>query len=392
MTIRPRPLLHVAQISFFNDPQGRSPTQLLEAWATLVDVAEAASHAGVRVAVVQASVHSEQLERNGVRYYFLPFGAASGIAGYVALGERLRELDPDVLHVHGLGFPRDVLSLAAAVPSVPIILQDHASRPPRLWRRRSWRAGMSVAAGISFCAREQAHPFASVGLVHARMRVYEIPESTSRFTPGDREQARRLTNVRGDPAVLWVGHLDANKDPLTVLAGVSAAARLLPGLQLFCCFGVAPLLRLVKDRIANDSYLRDRVSLLGQVPHERIEQLMRAADLFVLGSHREGSGYSLIEALACGLPPVVTDIPSFRSLTGVGAVGTLWACGDSHALGEALQSAAARTSEGARAEVRAHFDRELSFGALGSKLAAMYTDVMERNRRMSSARCATQDA
>ena len=51
---------------------------------------------------------------------------------------------------------------------------------------------------------------------------------------------------------------------------------------------------------------------------------MRAADLFVLGSHREGSGYSLIEALACGLPPIVTDIPSFRSLTGAGVVGALW--------------------------------------------------------------------
>ena len=45
---------------------------------------------------------------------------------------------------------------------------------------------------------------------------------------------------------------------------------------------------------------------------------MQAADLFVLGSHREGSGYSLIEALACGLPPVVTDIHAFRTLTGCG--------------------------------------------------------------------------
>ena len=62
---------------------------------------------------------------------------------------------------------------------------------------------------------------------------------------------------------------------------------------------------------------------------------MRAADVFVLGSHREGSGYSLIEALACGLPPVVTDIPSFRSLTAAGAVGALWPCGDARALGDA---------------------------------------------------------
>jgi glycosyltransferase involved in cell wall biosynthesis len=113
------------------------------------------------------------------------------------------------------------------------------------------------------------------------------------------------------------------------------------------------------------------------VSHETIEQLMRAADLFVLGSHHEGSGYSLIEALACGLPPIVTDIPSFRSLTGNGAVGTLWRCGDSRALCDALISA--RIDFDARAAVRAHFDRELSMHSLGRKLAAMYVAVHERN-------------
>ena len=189
-----------------------------------------------------------------------------------------------------------------------------------------------------------------------------------------------MTGLKGDPAVLWVGHLNANKDPLTVLDGIGAAARELPGLRLFCCFGAAPLLRDVHDRIAADPNLRDRVHLLGPVPHERIEQLMRAADLFVLGSHHEGSGYSLIEALACGLPPVVTNIPSFRSLTGAGAVGQLWPCDDPIALCEAVRSIAAQVNSKMRAAVRAHFDLELSSDALGRKLAAMYEDVLGRWR------------
>jgi len=105
---------------------------------------------------------------------------------------------------------------------------------------------------------------------------------------------------------------------------------------------------------------------------------MRATDIFVLGSHREGSGYSLIEALACGLPPVVTDIPSFRSLTGAGLVGELWPCDDPIALSQALQSVARQDSSEMRATVRAHFERELSFNALGVKLMAMYEDVLVR--------------
>jgi glycosyltransferase involved in cell wall biosynthesis len=149
-------------------------------------------------------------------------------------------------------------------------------------------------------------------------------------------------------------------------------------LQLYCCFGIAPLMREVRARIAAERGLRGKVHLLGSVPHATIEELMRAADLFVLGSHRESTGYSLIEALSCGLPPVVTDIPSFRSLTGGGAVGALWRCGDPLSLYEALLSVAARADSQARLAVRAHFERESSFGALGSKLVAMYHELLER--------------
>jgi glycosyltransferase involved in cell wall biosynthesis len=381
MTIMQHRLLHVAQISFFSDPQARSPAELLDAWPSLGDVAEAASGAGIRISVVQASSHTQRIDRRGVSYYFQPFGEGQrGAAQNAAFGELLGRLAPDVFHVHGLGFPRDSLLLASLAPGVPIILQDHANGPPRFWRRPLWRRQMSVTAGIAFCALTQARPFADAGLLHSETQLYEIPESTSRFMPGDREDARRITGLDGDPAVLWVGHLNANKDPLTVLDGISAAVRELPRLRLFCCFGVAPLLREVQTRIARDPALRGRVHLIGRVPHERIEQLMRAADLFVLGSHREGSGYSVIEALACGLPPVVTDIPSFRSLTGAGSVGKHWPCNDPLALCQALQSIACRGGSEMRATVRAHFERELSFNALGVKLMAMYEDVLARKR------------
>jgi hypothetical protein len=87
----------------------------------------------------------------------------------------------------------------------------------------------------------------------------------------------------------------------------------------------------------------------------------------------------------------VTDIPSFRALTGAGAVGRLWPCGDGRALGVALQSLAASADHDVRAGVREHFDRQLSFDALGAKLANMYVEVVENNRRSSSAQCPAKD-
>ncbi len=364
------PSLHVAQLGFHVDSQGREPAKLLQAWPTLVDVAEAARGAGLRVSVVQACSRAGILYRNGVRYRFFAPGAD--------VPDLVGGLDPDVIHVHGLCFPREVLRIAAHLPSVPILLQDHASRPPRLWRRPLHRRAFAAASAVAFCARPQSWPFEQTRLIQAGTSIRVIAESTSRFMPGAQAEARARTGLAGRPCLLWVGHLSANKDPLTVLEGVSRAAEALPGLELWCCFGEAPLRRAVEARIERDARLRGRVHLLGRRPHAEIESLMRAADVFVAGSHREGSGYALIEALACGLPPLVTDIPSFQALTGDGAVGRLWWRGDAQSLADELLGIAAKVGPAWRVRIRAHFERELSPVALGKRLEETYRGIAAR--------------
>jgi glycosyltransferase involved in cell wall biosynthesis len=374
-------MLRVAQISFFADPQERAPADLLSAWPTVTDTAECAVQGGVAVSVIQAAAQRETLLRNGIAFHFLRCDRPERDAAQRAqLAALLTELAPDVLHVQGLGFPAQVCALASLVTHIPIVLQDHASPLPRFWRRGPLRRCAQRIAGVAFCARAQAQPFTAAGVFGPQLPIYEIPESSSRFLPADRRAARAAAQVDGDPLLLWIGHLDDNKDPLTVLDGVAAAVEQLPGLVLACCYVRAPLLAAVQQRIANDQRLRSRVKLLGPVPHERVQLLLQAADLFVLGSHREGSGYSLIEAMACGASPVVTDIPSFRSLTGHGAVGRLWPCGEGAALAAAIVDLAACDQSAERQRVRAHFEAELSFAAVGRKLAAMYADLHTRAR------------
>ncbi|HEU4781538.1 MAG TPA: glycosyltransferase family 4 protein [Steroidobacteraceae bacterium] len=372
--------MHVVQISFFVDPLRRAPEQLLGAWHSLADIAIAARTSVTRVTVVQASMVEGICSREGVEFHFVaPVGAGAPLTRAPAFAALLGRLRADIYHVHGLGFAREVLGLRKLAPRTPIFLQDHADRPPRFWRRALWRRAVALAAGVSFCARAQADPFARARHLAPHIEVFEIPESTSRFTPGDRTEARAATGVHGEPALLWVGHLDDNKDPLTVLDGVALAARDVPRLQLWCCYGTAPLLERVRARLADDPMLRDRVHLLGRVPHERVQELMRAADLFVLGSHREGSSFSLIEALASGLTPLVTDIPSLRALTGDGQVGALWKCGDGQSLARAIRDIACRPAGELRSQARAHFEAELSSVAIGQRFAAAYTRLTGRD-------------
>ncbi|HWK88509.1 MAG TPA: glycosyltransferase family 4 protein, partial [Longimicrobium sp.] len=168
------------------------------------------------------------------------------------------------------------------------------------------------------------------------------------------------------------------KDPLTVLDAFARAAPRLPDVRLWMVYGDAPLLDAVRARIDGDEVLRGRVRLLGRVPHARIETLCRAADFFVSASRREGAGYALLEALACGAVPLLADIPAHRRITRGGAVGGLFPAGDADALAALLVEHAGRPRAEARRHAREHFDRHLSFAALGRELRDAYEQLARR--------------
>jgi glycosyltransferase involved in cell wall biosynthesis len=371
--------MRVVQLNLHPAPQGMAPEALFAHWPTLADLPEAVAASGVDVTVLQAAHHATRFVRHGVDYRFMDFrGIASPRPRARRVLEVLRAEMPDVLHVHSLACAEEAFAIAQALPSLPIVLQDHADRVPNWWRRSAWRRWMRSVDAVAFTATPLAHRFESTGVFPPTLRVVAIPESSSRFTPGSRDAARLATGITGAPAVLWVGHLNDNKDPLTVLDGFARMAAKVPEARLYLAYGNAPLMDAVRRRIDGDGRLADRVHLLGNVPHAEVETLMRAADVYVSGSHAESCGFALLEAMACGIAPVVTDIPSFRELTGNGAVGRLYPAGDVTACAEALLGAARNRPP--RELVREHFQARLSFPALGRRWASVYAQLHDVRR------------
>ena len=82
--------------------------------------------------------------------------------------------------------------------------------------------------------------------------------------------------------------------------------------------------------------LGGRVALLGAVPHERLEELYIAADLFVLASRYEGYGIAFAEAMAHGLPMIGTRAGAIPDTVPAGA-GILVPPDDADALAQALR-------------------------------------------------------
>ena len=80
--------------------------------------------------------------------------------------------------------------------------------------------------------------------------------------------------------------------------------------------------------------------VLGPVSDEELEGLYLAADLFALPSTKEGFGLAVLEALAAGLPAVVSDLDVFRTYLSDGDSALMAPVGDHAALAEALVRAA----------------------------------------------------
>ncbi|KJV36809.1 glycosyltransferase family 4 protein [Luteibacter yeojuensis] len=372
--------MRVVQLNLHPAPAGMPPAELFLHWTSLADIPEAVAAGGPRVTVLQAADHDTRFTRHGIDYVFVDLrDATSPRARGRRVADLLRTRMPDVLHIHSLACAEEAAAIAHALPALPILLQDHADRVPNWWRRPAWRRWMRSVDAVAFTAPLLAQRFQAAGLFPPALRVFAIPESSCRFTPGQRDAARAASGVDGAPAVAWVGHLNENKDPLAVLDGFARLAAEVPGARLHCVYGRAPLLDAVRARIDGDTRLTGRVRLIGSVPHGEVETLMRAADIYVSGSHAESCGFALLEAMACGTVPVVTDIPSFRELTGNGAVGRLYPAGDGARCGDALLAVA--RSQPPRELVREYFQQYLSFPAMGRRWAAAYAQLADARRR-----------
>ncbi|HYN42720.1 MAG TPA: glycosyltransferase, partial [Thermoanaerobaculia bacterium] len=117
------------------------------------------------------------------------------------------------------------------------------------------------------------------------------------------------------------------------------------------------------------------VHLIGEVRHADLASQFSSADLFLTSSPAEGSNFALLEALACGTPPVASDIPAHRVLTGNGAVGRLFDVGDAESCARALVAVASSLSDEARSAARRHFDESLGWAAVARQAVRAYESL-----------------
>ena len=386
--------MRIVQVNYAFDEALADPEALLAEYTTLTGWSEALAAGGAeRVMVAQRFRRNATLTRNRIDYIFCRDEGDAHPRPWTwprRLHQAVADVQPDIVHLNGLIFPVQTWLLRQVLPRrSALVVQDHGSGEPlvggstpdglRLPRRLRQR-GLRKADGFMFSAAGQELAWRAAGLIAPTQQVYRVMEASTTLRRMERATARQATGVDGAPAVLWVGRLNGNKDPLTVLDGFETSLARLPEATLTMIYSAEDLLPAVQDRLRGSSALRRCVRLVGRVPHRLMPAFYSAADLFVLGSHHEGSGYALLEALACGVAPVVTDIPPFRVMTAEGSIGALWTPGDLSGFARALVEVAGRGAEYWRGRILEHFDRALSWAAVGAEAMKAYRDAVMKRR------------
>jgi Glycosyltransferase len=384
--------MKVVIVNFSYDPQAASEEALCRLYYTTTGWAEALQRKGVQVIVMGRFSRESQLCMKGVEYYFHQDHFPPSLSSWqIPLGflKKIVACNADVIHLHDFSLSLQTVLLRLLIKrKTAIVLQHHGGGaiPSRKMKLHNWL--QRVADAYFFTTIEQGALWFGKDSKQAK-KVLPVMEGATFFNYAtrdagralhcaDKAQARILTGMHGTPVFLWVGRLDRNKDPLTVLTGFKQVVTHLPQARLYMIYSSSQLETAVRSQINASPVLSASVTMLGAVPHDQMQLYYESADYFVLGSHAEGSSYALSEALSCGCIPIVTDIPGLRAMTDNGRLGCLWQAGNARAFVEAVFRVTSQSIPEASSACRRFWIDNLSFEAIADKAISHYQQVAQR--------------
>ena len=243
---------------------------------------------------------------------------------------RLRRLRPDLVHVAfcWTSYGASILWLArqCRLPAVISVHNAFPLEPFSAWQRPRLQDAFRCVKGVYAVSPSAMQHFLALyrDMLAPATRLAVIPNGVDTDTfivsPARRLLARRELGLPPDALVLGcVARLSAQKRPQALLALFARLAPRFPDLYLVLV-GTGPLEAMLRLQVAQLGLAR-RVLFAGFRQH--IELLMPAFDLHLLLSKNEGFGIATIEAMACGVPAVGTDVPGTHDILHDSAGGLL---------------------------------------------------------------------
>lgn len=237
-------------------------------------------------------------------------GSPRGAVAHVRWIRRLlRELRPDVVHAHWLpGFA----FFAAVAGARPLVAMAWGSDVLRARRSQTLANRVALRRADVAMADSQALLERLVALGAGRCELVNWGVDLSLFRPGDREALRAELGLGDGPVVLSPRSLMPVYNPRVIVDAWARVAAERDDVQL-----VLKHMGVVRE-VLGELPFPDRVHVVGHVDYERMPAYYAAADACVSIASSDSAPRSVFEAMACGSPCVVSDLPWVHEQIGDG--------------------------------------------------------------------------
>jgi glycosyltransferase involved in cell wall biosynthesis len=297
----------------------------------------------------------------------------------------------DVVHLHAVF---SFASLAAAwqarrhdVPYIirPLgLLNQYGMTQRRSWLKQHslrWLEGplLRDATAVHFTSAAEQQEAELLGIP---LRSIVIPLGIESVAEGNAERfLARHPELRGRKRVLYLSRLDPKKNLEGLLEAISVVSRHVESVSLLVCGGGDPGYATQLQALASRLGVERDVLWLGRVEGDTKADVLAAADVFGLPSFSENFGVSVIEALAAGVPCVVSPgvaVATEIQQAGAGTIVEPQGPAIAEGLLSLLQSDAARGAASQRARRLAA--ERFSAARMGERLVNLYGDVARKGR------------
>jgi glycosyltransferase involved in cell wall biosynthesis len=343
-----------------------SPEAWIDRIKAYTGIQEALAKNNEVISIEQINYEGEYT-KDGVHYYFKQFIKPGSLLPS-KLHKFIKSQKPDVVVIQSLHFPLQVIQLRLTLGhKVKIVIQNHAEKPFTGLKKYLQKLADRFTDAYLFASQAMGEEWVEKGNLASIKKIYEVMEVSSVFSPMDKVAAKQKTGVTDGLIFLWVGRLNDNKDPLTVVSAFLQFTGTQPAARLYMIYHTEELMTELQE-LLDRSPQKNKVILIGRVPHLELQYWYNSADIVLSGSHYEGSGTAVCEAMSCDCMPVVTDIFSFRMITDNGRCGILYEAGNEAALLAALMQTQQIDIEEKKRASFDYFRSNLSFEAIAGKI------------------------
>ncbi|GAC1592187.1 MAG: glycosyltransferase family 4 protein [Chitinophagaceae bacterium] len=288
----------------------------------------------------------------------------------------IKSIDPDIVLVHGFIFPLQVIALKRLLgKKCAIVLQHHADQPARSARKIFQKIADRYVNAYLFSSEDISIPWLQHKIIHTKNKVVALAGASASIEKKDKASCKQKLGLTSNSNFLWVGRLNENKDPLTVLKAFQQHLPINPSAALFIIYQTEELLAPVKEFINKSECLHNHVHLIGKIPPAGLAEWYNAADFFISGSHAEAAGYALLEAMSVGCIPVVSCIPAYKKILNDGKTGFMFQPGDEQGLLKVLNRLVNIDINLYSARVETYFHQKLGFKNIADDMFNLFRQL-----------------